>query len=120
MIILQYVLNIWHLICKKILLFKKNRHAVTKLDTHLARTGHIYIYIYIYIYVCVCVCVFVLLQRTSSSVRFLYICVKTVLDYYKKQAVLLDVYVYVFKQCQIITENKQFGFRSNNLGLYNG
>ena len=29
--------------------FEKNCHAVTKLDTHLVKTGH---YIYIYIYIC--------------------------------------------------------------------
>ena len=29
----------------EIFIFLKNHHAVTKLDIHLVRTGHIYIYI---------------------------------------------------------------------------
>ena len=40
----KYVQNNCHL--KKIVIFKKSHHAVTKLDTLLRGTGHIYIYIY--------------------------------------------------------------------------
>ena len=45
----KYVQNNCHL--KKIVIFKKSHHAVTKLDTLLCGTGHIYICIYIYVYV---------------------------------------------------------------------
>ena len=42
----KYVQNNSHF--KNVVIFFKSRHVVTKLDTLLGGTGHIYVYIYIY------------------------------------------------------------------------
>ena len=55
--------NIQHLIYMEIFIFKKNHHAITKLDTHLVRTKHIYVYTYICIYVYMYIYIYIYMYR---------------------------------------------------------
>ena len=44
--------------------------------------------------------------RKQAVLSDFYICAKIVLDYYRKQVDLSDFYVYVLKQCQIIIKDE--------------